>query len=100
SHFVGEEFLEMFEFPLMAGNASEVLDNPEAVVISESMAKALFGDDDPINKTIRIDDLADLKVTGVLKDVPKNSTFRFDCLTTWRMNEQLNGWVKDSRENW
>lgn len=100
SHFVGKEFLEIFGFPLVKGNAAEVLDDPSSVVITEAMATALFGDDDPINETIRIDDRGDLKVTGVLKDIPKNSSFQFDCLTTWDMNEQLNPWVKDSRENW
>ena len=100
SHFVGKEFLEMFEFPLISGNALEVLDDPSSVVITSSMAKALFGDEDPINKSIRIDDRADLKVTGVLQDIPKNSSFQFDALATWDMNEQLNAWVKDSRENW
>lgn len=100
SHFVGKEFLEMFEFPSISGNAADVLDDPSSVVITSSMAKALFGDEDPINKTIRIDDRGDLKVTGILKDIPKNSSFQFDCLTTWAMNEQLSTWVKDSRENW
>jgi putative ABC transport system permease protein len=100
SHFVGKEFLEMFEFPLISGNAAEVLDDPSSVVITASMAVALFGDEDPINKSIRMDDRADLKVTGVLKDIPKNSSFQFDALTTWDMNEQLNVWVKESRENW
>jgi putative ABC transport system permease protein len=100
SHFVGKEFLEMFEFPLVSGNAADVLDDPASVVITSSTARALFGDEDPINKTVRIDDRADLKVTGVLKDIPKNSTFQFDCLTTWGMNEQLQAWVKESRENW
>ena len=100
SHFVGKEFLEMFEFPLISGNAAEALDDPSSVVITESMSKALFGDEEPINKSIRIDDRADLKVTAVLKDVPKNSSFQFDALTTWDMNEQLNVWVKESRENW
>jgi putative ABC transport system permease protein len=100
AHFVGPEFLEMFEFPLEAGNAAEVLDDPSSIVITESTAKALFGDEDPINQTIRVDDRADLKVTGILYDIPKNSSLEFDCLMTWSMNEQLNGWVKESLENW
>lgn len=100
AHFVGEAFLEMFEFPLRQGNAADVLDEPSSVVITSAMAAALFGDEDPMNKLIRMDDRADLKVTGVLHDLPKNSSLRFDALTTWSMNEQLNPWVKESRENW
>jgi putative ABC transport system permease protein len=100
SHFVGSEFLEMFEFPLVKGTADRVLDEPNSIVISESTAKALFGDEDPIEKIIRFDDRGDLKVTGVLKDVPKNASFQFDCLVPWSTNEEMNGWVKESKDNW
>ena len=100
AHFVGDAFLEMFEFPLRYGNAADVLDDPSSVVITSSMATALFGNEDPINKSIRMDDRTDLKVTGVLHDLPKNSSLEFDALVTWSMNEQLNPWVKESRENW
>lgn len=100
AHFVGEEFLEMFEFPLLHGDPATVLDDPASLVLTESTARALFGDEDPINKTVRINDLADLKVTGVLRDLPGNSSLTFDCLLTWAMNEQLHGWVRESRENW
>jgi putative ABC transport system permease protein len=100
AHFVGPEFLDMFEFPLIQGSQTSVLTDPSSIVITSSMATALFGNEDPINKTIRVDDRADLKVTGVLKDLPKNSSFEFDGLMTWSMNEQLNVWVKESRENW
>jgi ABC-type antimicrobial peptide transport system permease subunit len=99
-HFVGKEFLEMFEFPLVKGTADKVLDEPNSIVITESTAKALFGDEDPIEKVIRLDDRGDLKVTGVLKDIPKNASFQFDCLVPWSMNEEMNGWVKDSKDNW
>jgi putative ABC transport system permease protein len=100
SHFVGSEFLEMFEYPLVKGTPDRVLDQPNSIVITESTAKALFGDEDPIEKVIRLDDRGDLKVTGVLKDVPKNSTFQFDCLVPWAMNVEMNSWVKESKENW
>jgi putative ABC transport system permease protein len=99
AHYVSEEFLEMFEFPLVKGNASTVLDDPTSIVITESTAKSLFGDEDPINKVIRLDNAHELKVTGVLKDVPKNSSFEFDYLLTWKLNEQ-NEWVKNSRTQW
>lgn len=98
--FVGREFLEMFEYTLVKGTADKVLDQPNSIVITESTAKALFGDEDPIEKVIRLDDRGDLKVTGVLKDVPKNGSLQFDCLIPWAMNEEMNGWVKESKDNW
>lgn len=99
-YWVSEEFLEMFEFPLVIGNAEQVLDAPPSIVITESTAKSLFGDEDPINKVIRLDNEYDLKVSGILKDIPGNSTFQFDFLMPWKFREQNNQWVRDNMTNW
>ena len=98
--YVSEEFLDMFEFPLVYGHASDVLDDPSGIVITESTAKALFGEEDPVNQVVRVDNAHDLKVVGVLKDVPKNSSFQFDFLMTWKFREQINEWVRENTENW
>ena len=98
--FVSEEFLEMFEFPLVKGNASQVLNDPSVIVISESTAQALFGNEDPINKVIHLDNEKDVKVSGVFKDVPKNSSFQFDVLIPWKYREANNPWVKENQTNW
>ncbi|HTH56718.1 MAG TPA: ABC transporter permease [Cyclobacteriaceae bacterium] len=100
SYFASQEFLEMFEFPLMKGNAAQVLDDPSSIVITASMAKALFGDSDPINQVIRVDNANDVKVSGVLKDVPKNSTFQFDCLLPWELKVKTETWVKNAQTKW
>ncbi len=100
SYYVSEEFLEMFQFPLLKGDASNVLDDMTSIVITESFAKILFGDKDPINQTIRMDNAHELKVTGVLRDVPKNSSFQFDALMTWKLKIQAEEWVKNSVDNW
>jgi len=99
-YFVSEEFLEMFEFQLATGSTAQVLDDPSSIVITESTAKALFGNEDPINKVIRIDNENDLKVSGVLKDIPKNSSFQFDFLLTWKFREQISEWVRENTTNW
>ena len=99
-YWASEEFLEMFEFPLLKGNAEQVMDDPRSIVISESTAKALFGDEDPINQVIRVDNEHELKVTGVLKDVPANSSFEFDFLMPWKFREQVNDWVRRNTTNW
>jgi len=98
--WVSEEFLEMFEFPLLKGDASQVLDDPKSIVITSSTAKALFGDEDPINQVIRVDNEHELKVTGVLKDIPTNSSFEFDFLMPWKYREQTNEWVRENTTNW
>jgi len=98
--YASEEFLEMFEFPLITGNAAQVMADPSSVIITEATAKALFGNEDPINKVIRVDNEEDLKVTGVLRDVPSNSSFQFDFLMTWKFREQISDWVRRNTTNW
>ncbi|CAN5459224.1 ABC transporter permease [soil metagenome] len=99
SYYVSEEFLTMFEFPLIKGNASTALSEPGSIVITESLAKVLFGDKDPINQLIRVENKSEQKVTGVLKDIPKNSSFQFEFLIPWKLNE-TNEWLKKEKDNW
>jgi len=99
-HYVGEAFLEMFQFELVKGTAETVLDDPTSIVLTESTAKALFGDADPINQLVTVDNDSDLKVTGIIKDVPSNSSFQFDCLLTWSHYKKYAGWVKNSENSW
>jgi len=99
-YYVSEEFLDMFEFPLIAGNGADVLDDPSSIVITESLAQVLFGDEDPVNKIIRVDDASELKVTGILKDIPKNSSFQFEYLLTWKHRESISPWVVRNKDNW
>lgn len=76
----GTDFLKMFRFPFVQGNAATVFKDPYSIVLTESTAKALFGNEDAINKTVRFDNKDDLKVTGVLQDLPVASTFQFKFL--------------------
>ena len=99
-YYVSEEFLEMFEFPLAAGSHAEALKDPMSLVISESLAQILFGDEDPIGKQVKLEDEGTLQVTAVVKDIPENSSFQFDYLATWKYRESVNQWVKDNKTNW
>jgi putative ABC transport system permease protein len=74
------EVLEMFTFPLTEGDPKTALQDPASLVLSERTAKKYFGDEDPLGKVITIDNEFPMKVTGIMKDVPRNSTFRFDVL--------------------
>lgn len=99
-YFVSEEFLDMFEFPLVRGNAADVLDDPSSIVISESLAKILFKNEDPIGQTIKVDDQSLLKVTGILKDVPSNSSFEFDYLIPWKHRISIEPWLARNLNEW
>jgi putative ABC transport system permease protein len=94
---MGSDFLKMFQFPLLSGNRNELLNDPYSIVLTESLAKALFGNMNPINKTIRLDDKNDMKVTGVLKDIPNNSSFQFDFLVPFSYYEATTPMVKIAR---
>jgi putative ABC transport system permease protein len=74
------EVLEMFTFPLIEGDAETALRDPYSLVLSERVAQKYFGDESPIGKVITVDNQYPMKVMGVMKEVPGNSTFRFNIL--------------------
>lgn len=77
-------FLRMFTFPLLQGDANTALSGTNSIVITESMARKLFGNEDALHKTIRIDNTDNFQVTGVLKDLPPNTLFNFEYLLPWQ----------------
>ena len=77
---VDSSFLAMFTFPLKQGNPVTALSKPYSLVMTERVARKYFGKDDPLGKIVRVDNAYDFTVTGVLEELPKNSTLRFDFL--------------------
>jgi hypothetical protein len=65
---------EMFSLKMLSGTR-QGLNDPASIFLSESAAKAWFGNEDPLNKMIKIDDKPVVKVTGVYENFPNNSTF-------------------------
>jgi len=78
--FTDPSLFSVFDFKLIKGNPSDPFPDDNSVVITESMAKKYFGNDDAMGKVIVADDKVNFKVTGVVNDFPKNSTFRADML--------------------
>ena len=72
--WVQDEFPRMFTFNMLRGSY-EALKDPSTVLISSSLARALFGNDDPVNRSLRVDSRMDLVVGGVYEDLPYNTTF-------------------------
>lgn len=79
-HATDQNFFEMFSFPLLRGDKTTALVKPNAIVLTEETAKKFFGDDDPLGKNINIEGRYNFTVTGVLKSLPSNTTFRFNVL--------------------
>jgi putative ABC transport system permease protein len=76
-------FFEVFAFPLVKGEPRTALRDPNAVVLSESLAARCFGAEDPLDRMIEVQVVGQTvshKVTGVMRDVPRNSHFRFEML--------------------
>lgn len=97
---VSEDFLKMFSFNLIKGDQNHALDDPNSIVITESTAKALFADAEPVGQFVRIDNDRELKVTGLIRDVQKQSEFQFDFLLPFAYYEATQGWVGNSKNNW
>jgi putative ABC transport system permease protein len=83
SYHVTQEFLLVLPYKLIKGQADQILEDPSSLVLTKSTSVALFGDEDPLGKLVRVDNVNgvnELKVTGVLEDLPETSSLIFDCL--------------------
>lgn len=96
----GVDFLNILQYPLVQGNKNQVLKDPYSIVLNESTAKAFFGEEDPVGKTVRIDNSQDLKVTGIMKDVPQNSTLQFQFVVPFEYFSRSNEGVHAALTNW
>ena len=76
-------FLGIFSFPLIEGDAGTALSAPMSVVITEQTAKKYFGEDPALGKELSLNREMNMKVTGVLKDIPPNSHLQFDILISF-----------------
>jgi ABC-type antimicrobial peptide transport system permease subunit len=98
--FMDEDAPEMFTLKMQKGNWKGLHD-PYSIMLSASLAKALFGDTDPLNQVIIISNKTSVKVTGVYEDLPLNSQFAFvKFFSPWDLWEVENDWIKKSANNW
>ncbi|MEM1258752.1 MAG: ABC transporter permease [Bacteroidota bacterium] len=88
---VDPSFLKMFSFPLVEGHIETVLDDVNALVVTETFAKKMFGDAPAVGQVVKMDNSDTFKVTGVLKDLPSNTEFNFEYLLPWAYAKQR-GW--------
>lgn len=95
-----EDFFKVFSFEMVKGDPNTALSDPSSIVITETTAKTFFGDQDPINQLIKVDNGHDLKVTGVVKDVPRQSFFEFEYVMPFAHYEATQSWVRYSKDNW
>jgi putative ABC transport system permease protein len=89
--FADSGLLSILDFPILQGQARTALNSPTGIVLTQHIARSLFGDEDPIGKTVRIDSNDNFTVTAVLKDLPANTEFTFQYLLPWSYVDRL-GW--------
>lgn len=96
-----EDFFKMFSFNMLKGDAATALKEVNSIVVTQSTAVALFGEQDPINQLVKIDNDRELKVTGVIEDVrSKRTSFMFDYVLPFSFYEATMPWVRNSKDNW
>jgi len=96
--FADSGFLNVFSFPLLEGNPKDALKGSYSIVLTQKLAKALFGNNDAMGKIVRIDSVNNCTVTGILKDLPNNTQFEYTYLLPWDYMHKL-GWDDESWGN-
>ncbi|WP_428654529.1 ABC transporter permease [Runella sp.] len=93
-NYMGPEVTEMLSLKMLKGTRAG-LNDPNSILLSESVSKDIFGDADPMDKIIKIDNKQDVKVTGVYKDLPYNSSFNnLSFIAPWDlMAKDLPKWL-------
>lgn len=99
-NMVDTGFLQMFSFPLIKGDPETALNNGYSIVLTETLARKIFGNDDAMGRTVKLDNKDNFTVTGIAKDLPNNTRFKFEYLTSWdyviRHGEDDSSWGNNS----
>lgn len=78
--YVDPQFFEVFSFPLIRGDIGTALEAPFSIVLSRDMAEKYFGSEDPLNKSLKLNNRRDWNVTGIMENFPENSHLKLDFL--------------------
>lgn len=92
-------FFNFFSIPVLKGDRENLLNAPRKIVLSESTAKRIFGNENPIDKTLKIgSDSVRFTVSGVMADIPENSHFEVNILSSFMTNPRSNDptWMNNS----
>ncbi|HEX5167639.1 MAG TPA: ABC transporter permease [Cyclobacteriaceae bacterium] len=98
--FIDGGILDMLSLKMIKGSHLSLSD-PHSIVLSKSTAESIFGDEDPMNKMLKIDNRIDVQVTGVYEDIPRNNHFsEVDFFSPWPLWVSSNNWIKHAEDNW
>ncbi len=88
SMFADQELFDIFTIPFIAGNPQDALTPPRALVISQKMAHKYFGTENPLGKTLNINNQLDMEVTGVVADSPEKTHLKYDLIVSLKLIER------------
>ncbi|QTE38301.1 FtsX-like permease family protein [Mucilaginibacter gossypii] len=94
----GSDFLKIFQYNFLQGSRTTALNDPYSIVLTKTTALALFGTGNVINKVVKVDNNYNLKVTGVIQDVPLNSSLQFKYVIPFSLMEQQ-PYMKDAHDS-
>jgi putative ABC transport system permease protein len=98
--YADQDFLDMFGFRFIAGDASSALKEKNSIVISRAMATKYFGHGEALGKLLVMNTKATFAVTGVLDEIPANSSFRFDYLIPFQFFwDENKAWLEEWDNN-
>lgn len=99
-HFISGDAAGIFSLKIVEGS-KEPLQDPYSIVLTKETSDILFGNENPVGKTIKLDNQTDLKVTAIVDKEPKNSSLTFDYLIPFQLQESLYPWIKlYHKTNW
>lgn len=90
--FVDPGFFKLFTFEVISGDTEAALSVPDGIILTQSVAKKLFGDEDPMGKTVVIEKQLDFKVLAIIEDLPQNSNFEYTAFLPFKKLESM-GWA-------
>jgi predicted permease len=92
--YVDSSIFDIFTLPLLAGHKENVFKQLHSLVISEKMAEKFFGKQkDILGKTLKVDNKDEYTISGVFKDIPQNSSVKFDWLSPFKIYNDRNNWL-------
>ncbi|GAB7088306.1 FtsX-like permease family protein [Marinifilum fragile] len=89
--YVDSSVFKVFSYNLIQGDPDKALSEPYTIVLNETLAKRYFGDEDPIGKVLIVGENNSFTVTGVMKDIPRNSHFKFRGFYSMKTLESIRG---------
>src|ERR1700730_4320043 len=97
--YTDPDFLKMFSFPLLKGEIEKQLKDPNSIVITDKMAEKFFGKENPMGKTLKVNNDKPFTVTGVVQEPTSNSSLKFSWLSSFKIYEDKNQWLKSWGNN-